>query len=171
MIEEVVLVNPSGIEMGTMEKMEAHQKGLLHLAFSIFLFNSNGEMLIHQRAAGKYHSPNLWTNTCCSHPRPGEGFLDATKRRLREEMGMTCEVKEAFSFIYKAELDQGLTEHELDFVYSGVSDDEPVPNPEEVQSYRYVSITELDTWLEKSPEEFTAWFKICYPELKAKLKL
>lgn len=165
-IELVVLVNEEDAELGTMEKMEAHEKGVLHRAFSIFLINSKGELLLHKRAAHKYHSPLLWTNTCCSHPRPNESLQEATARRLQEEMGMSCSMKKAFSFVYKAQLDQGLTEHELDHVFIGQTDDVPKPNPEEVHDYKYVSLESLEANINEHPNEYTEWFKICFSEAK-----
>src|ERR1700709_1109503 len=144
MLEEVILVNENDEETGTIEKMEAHKQALLHRAFSVFVFNTKGEMLLQQRALGKYHSAGLWTNTCCSHPRPGEDVTDAAVRRLYEEMGMKCTLKEAFCFVYKAELDQNLTEHEYDHVFTGVSDDTPVPEPTEAGGWKYISADALE---------------------------
>lgn len=164
-MEEVILVDDQDRPIGTMEKMEAHEKGLLHRAFSIFVFNSDGELLLHQRAFDKYHSGGLWTNTCCSHPRPGESVLEAGQRRLMEEMGMACDLQERFSFVYRSELDQGLIEHELDHVMFGVSDDLPVLNPEEVAAYRYASLEEISEEMTDDPDLFTAWFKICFAEV------
>lgn len=164
-MEEVVLVNEQDVAIGRMEKMEAHEKGLLHRAFSIFIFNSKGEMLLHQRATEKYHSGGLWTNTCCSHPKVNESLQAATNRRLQEEMGLSCIMEKVFQFIYRAELDQGLTEHELDHVFVGISDDEPIPNPHEVASFRYASLEAIDHDLKTQPERFTEWFKICYPRV------
>jgi isopentenyl-diphosphate Delta-isomerase len=159
---EVVLVDTEDREIGTMEKLQAHQEGVLHRAFSIFIFNSRGEMLIHQRAEGKYHSAGLWTNACCSHPASGEDLAVALKRRLKEEMHMQADMFELFSFVYKAELENGLTEHEFDHVVYGISDSIPFPNPEEVQAWKYVSIAELHADVEKNPMHYTEWFKLCY---------
>lgn len=164
-MEEVILVDDQDRPIGTMEKMEAHAKGQLHRAFSIFVFNSDGELLLHQRAFDKYHSGGLWTNTCCSHPRPGESVLEAGHRRLMEEMGMACDLQERFSFVYRSELDQGLIEHELDHVMFGVSDDLPVLNPEEVAAYRYASLEEISDEMADDPDLFTEWFKICFAEV------
>lgn len=164
-MEEVILVDDQDRPIGTMEKMEAHAKGQLHRAFSIFVFNSDGELLLHQRAFDKYHSGGLWTNTCCSHPRPGESVLEAGHRRLMEEMGMACDLQERFSFVYRSELDQGLIEHELDHVMFGVSDDLPVLNPEEVAAYRYASLEEISEEMTDDPDLFTEWFKICFAEV------
>lgn len=164
-MEHVILVNEADEPVGTMEKMEAHEKGVLHRAFSVFLFNAEGELLLHQRALSKYHSGGLWTNTCCSHPRPGETVLDAAHRRLMEEMGMQSDLSEAFSFLYRAELDRGMIEHELDHVVLGEAVDAPEPNPEEVESYRYVGLEALRDEMAAHPERFTEWFKICLPEV------
>lgn len=166
-MEYVVLVNDEGQEIGVMEKLEAHEKGCLHRAFSIFLFNTKGEMLLQQRASSKYHSPNLWTNTCCSHPRPNEAIDVAAVRRLFEEMGMTCQLNYAFHFIYKAELDQGLTEHELDHVFIGTTDSEPKINVGEVKAYQYLSIETIQKQMQENPEHFTEWFKVCFSKVIA----
>ncbi len=164
-MEEVILVDENDAVLGSMEKMEAHEKGLLHRAFSIFIFNSNGEVLLHQRAFEKYHSGGLWTNACCSHPRMNESLSEATTRRLNEEMGLACKMDKVFDFIYKADLDQGLSEHEFDHVFVGISDEEPKPNPEEVAHYKYLSLEQIDQELQDHPEEYTEWFKICYPRI------
>lgn len=164
-MEEVVLVNEKDEPIGRMEKMEAHEKGLLHRAFSIFIFNSKGEMLLHQRALEKYHSGGLWTNTCCSHPRVNETLIDATNRRLQEEMGLSCMMDKVFQFIYRAELDHGLIEHELDHVFVGISDHQPSPNPQEVASFKYARLEDIDSAILTQPETFTEWFKICYPRV------
>lgn len=169
-MEEVVLVDKDNNVQGFMEKMEAHQKGLLHRAFSVFVFNSNNELLLQQRAHIKYHSGGLWTNTCCSHPRKNESFLDAANRRLNEEMGMVCNLESVFSFIYKAHLDKGLIEHELDWVFVGKSDTLPIPNPAEVASYRYISLTDLDKEIIEHPNNYTEWLKICIKELNQHIK-
>jgi isopentenyl-diphosphate delta-isomerase len=158
--ELVILIDDQDNEIGLLEKMEAHRLGLLHRAFSVILFNSKGELLLQQRAAHKYHSPQLWTNTCCSHQRPGESNQEAAKRRLWEEMGMEAQLNEAFSFIYKAKLDQGLTEHELDHVLFGYTNQIPVINKDEVAAYKWMSLNDLTHDLEKSPNTYTAWFKI-----------
>jgi isopentenyl-diphosphate delta-isomerase len=164
-MEYVVLVNEHDEPMGLMEKMEAHQKGLLHRAFSVFVFNTKGQLLLQKRAASKYHSPNLWTNTCCSHPREKETTLEAANRRLMEEMGMTCDLKHAFHFIYQVSLDQGMIEHELDHVFIGTTDNLPVINPSEVGAYDYFSISDLSKQVINQPEKFTEWFKICFDEV------
>ena len=164
-MEKVILVNENDQEIGLMEKMEAHEKGLLHRAFSVFIFNSKGEMLLQKRANSKYHSPNLLTNTCCSHPRSGESTLAAANRRLMEEMGMTCELEHAFHFIYKVELDQGLYEHELDHVFIGTSDIEPIINPEEVSEFTYQTTGHILEEIDRNPSDYTEWFKICFNEV------
>ena len=148
-----------------MEKMDAHMKAVLHRAFSIFIFNSKGEMLLQQRALNKYHSPGLWTNTCCSHPRSGESLQQATSRRLLEEMGMHCEMKKAFDFIYKADVGQGLTEHEFDHVFIGHSDMSPVINKEEVENWKYVNIDFIKADMSKNPDIYTVWFRIAFDQL------
>lgn len=160
--EYVVLVDTNDNDIGTMEKMEAHEKAVLHRAFSIFLFNTKGEMLIHQRALSKYHTPGLWTNTCCSHPRLGESLAQATSRRLMEEMGMEAEIHEIFHFLYKADVGQGLIEHEIDHVFIGTSDALPKINRDEVETYAYVQVDELRNDIKLNPEKYTAWFKIAF---------
>ena len=142
-MERVILVDENDNPLGTMEKMEAHEKGVLHRAFSVFIFNNNGEMLLQQRAFSKYHSGGLWTNTCCSHPREGEPTIEAAHRRLQEEMGFDCEIEKAFDFIYKRELDQGLTEHELDHVFIGEFEGEVRFNKEEVNAYAYTPVQDV----------------------------
>ncbi|MAO46757.1 MAG: isopentenyl-diphosphate delta-isomerase [Crocinitomicaceae bacterium] len=168
-MEEVILVDSNDVELGTMEKMEAHRNGgTLHRAFSVFVFNTKGELLLQRRAHHKYHSGGLLTNTCCSHPRPGETVIEAGNRRLREEMGMECKLVELFSFEYKADLDSGMTEWELDHVLIGLSDVEPVINPEEVDEYLYMPLDEIDKNLKENPSNYTEWFKICFERVKLK---
>tara|TARA_B000000532_G_scaffold64369_1_gene50728 strand:- start:538 stop:1047 length:510 start_codon:yes stop_codon:yes gene_type:complete len=168
-MEEVILVDSNDVELGTMEKMEAHRNGgTLHRAFSVFVFNTKGELLLQRRAHHKYHSGGLLTNTCCSHPRPGETVREAGNRRLREEMGMECKLVELFSFEYKADLDSGMTEWELDHVLIGLSDVEPVINPEEVDEYLYMPLDEIDKNLKENPSNYTEWFKICFERVKLK---
>lgn len=169
-VEYVVLVNKNNQPLGTMEKMEAHEKGALHRAFSVFIFNSEGQMLLQKRADEKYHSPGLWTNTVCSHPRSGEDIYDAAHRRLMEEMGFDCEIENIFSFIYKADVGDGLTEHEFDHVFIGTCDLTPNPNPEEVGDWKYVWPGELYADIENHSEDYTVWFKIAIKELKKYLK-
>ena len=164
MEEQVILVNEKDEPIGLMGKMEAHEKGLLHRAFSVFVFNSKQEVLLQQRAACKYHSPNLWTNTCCSHPRAGETNQQAGERRLQEEMGLQVPLQEVFSFIYKAPFDNGLTEHEYDHVLVGYSDAQPQINPEEVTSWKWLSLEAIKEDILQAPEQYTAWFKIIFEE-------
>ena len=164
-MEYVILVSEKDESIGLMEKMEAHRKGLLHRAFSVFIFNSKGEMLLQKRASGKYHSPGLWTNACCSHPREGETVLEAANRRLMEEMGMTCNLKHVFHFIYKVELDQGMSEHELDHVFIGQSDKAPILNIEEAEDFQYLKPQAIKNQIKEHPENFTEWFKICFSEV------
>jgi isopentenyl-diphosphate delta-isomerase len=148
-----------------MEKMEAHEKGLLHRAFSVFIFNGKGELLLQQRALTKYHSAGLWTNTCCSHPRPNETVLNAAKRRLTEEMGLNCEVDHKTSFIYKTDFDNGLTEHEFDHVFFGHYDQDPIINPEEVENFVWMDVNKIMNDIEKNPKKYTSWFKIAMKNL------
>jgi isopentenyl-diphosphate Delta-isomerase len=162
MEERVILVNENDVPEGTMEKMEAHKKGRLHRAFSIFIVNSKGELLLQQRAAGKYHSAQLWTNTCCSHPAPGEEIMAAAGRRLLQEMGMEVPLSHLFHFHYRAELQQNLVENEIDHVLFGVSDTLPILNEQEVMAYRYETIANLRIALQHHPDQYTAWFKICF---------
>lgn len=161
--EEVILVSEDDTPLGTMEKMEAHRKALLHRAFSVFIFNSKGEMLLQQRAPGKYHSAGLWTNACCSHPRPGEDTREAALRRLHEELGFTTPLKKIFDFTYKSEFDNGLTEFEFDHVFTGIYDGSVYPAPLEVSDYRYLSLEEIRTSLRDQPKEFTSWFHLAFP--------
>lgn len=163
---KVVLVDESDREIGTLEKLEAHRKGLLHRAISVFVFNNRKEWLLQQRAADKYHCPGLWTNTCCTHPLPHESYRTAAERRVREEMGFEPVLTEQFRFIYRAELDHDLIEHELDTVFTGISDTIPSPCPEEVSSFRYLSTTELDREIAEHPARFTPWFLKMYPRVK-----
>jgi len=164
------LVDENDRETGVMEKMEAHEKGLLHRAFSVFIVNSSGQLLIQKRAAGKYHSPGLWTNTCCSHPKPGESLEAAASRRLMEEMGISCPLYRSFSFIYRFEFDNGLTENEFDHVLLGRCDEDPVPSPDEVDEYRYVEIDEIEEEMKNYPGKFTVWFRIALPRVTKKVK-
>ena len=162
--EYVILVDTKDRPLGLMEKMEAHKKALLHRAFSVFVFNDRGELLLQQRAAEKYHSPLLWANTCCSHQREGESSIAAGKRRLQEEMGFACELEEAFTFIYKAPFDNGLTEHELDHVLIGKYNAEPEINPDEVAASKWMSIEAVKRDIALHPEKYTVWFKIIFKE-------
>lgn len=167
--ERVVLVNEQDEELGTMGKMEAHQKGALHRAFSIFIFDADGCLLLQRRAAEKYHSAGLWTNTCCSHPRLGETIEAAARRRLMEEMGLDLPLEHRFSFIYKAGFDNGLQEHELDHVFFGWNNGTPDPNPEEVSEWKSVPLNELDAQIQEHPDHFTFWLRDCWPRVKAEI--
>ena len=164
-MEQVILVDVDDCEIGVMEKMEAHKQAVLHRAFSVFLFNRQGKMLLQQRALTKYHSAGLWTNTCCSHPRPGEILENAVSRRLMEEMGISAKVSKAFDFIYQAELPDHLNEHEFDHVFIGNFDDEVRPNHLEVANFVYQSIEEIEANLQSHPEKYTVWFKIAFPKV------
>jgi len=169
MEENVILVDVLDNKLGLMPKMEAHEKAVLHRAFSVFIFNDEGELMLQQRAAHKYHSPLLWTNTCCSHQRDGESNIEAGKRRLIEEMGFKTNLKEIFSFVYKAPFDNGLTEHELDHVMIGNFNGTPKINPDEVASYKWMTLEEVKKDIELQPKLYTAWFKIIFKESYLKL--
>lgn len=160
--EHVILVDTQDNKIGLMEKIEAHEKALLHRAFSVFVFNNKGELMLQQRASHKYHSPLLWTNTCCSHQRDRETNLEAGKRRLQEEMGFVCELEEVFSFIYKAPFANGLTEHELDHVMVGFYNDNPTINPEEVEAFQWMKLEDVKLDMEENPQKYTEWFKIIF---------
>ena len=164
-MEQVILVDVDDCEIGLMEKMEAHKQAVLHRAFSVFLFNTQGKMLLQQRALTKYHSAGLWTNTCCSHPRPGERLENAVSRRLMEEMGISAKVSKAFDFIYQAALPDHLNEHEFDHVFIGNFDDEVRPNHLEVANFVYQSMEEIAANLQSHPEKYTVWFKIAFPKV------
>ncbi|MBM3433992.1 MAG: isopentenyl-diphosphate Delta-isomerase [Bacteroidetes bacterium] len=172
-METVILVNTADEPIGRMEKLAAHERGLLHRAFSVFLFNERGETLLQQRAASKYHSPLLWTNSCCSHQREGETNLQAARRRLHEELGIApsqlTELYDSFSFIYRAEFDNGLTEHELDHVLLGRFDGSVTLNTDEVAEVRWISMAELAREMDAHPEQFTAWFQIIFREYQSHL--
>ncbi|RZK36983.1 MAG: isopentenyl-diphosphate Delta-isomerase [Pedobacter sp.] len=167
MEEQVILVDNLDKALGTMSKTEAHRLGKLHRAFSVFIFNSKGELLLQQRALDKYHSAGKWTNTCCSHPRPFEETEKAAHRRLMEEMGMSCELNYMFNFVYKAEFDNELIEHEFDHVFFGKSDQLPIVNDEEVASFKYISLDDLATDLNHNPSRYTAWLRICFDNIVA----
>lgn len=167
MLEEVILVNEFDKPLGVMEKMEAHRKALLHRAFSIFIFNSKGEMLLQRRSFSKYHSGGLWTNACCSHPRPGEETCQAANRRLFEELGFTTPLEKIFDFTYKSEFDNGLTEYEYDHVYVGQYDHNVYPNPEEVSDYRFLSAGAIGSELAVHPEKYTSWFQLAFPLIRS----
>jgi isopentenyl-diphosphate delta-isomerase len=160
--EHVILVNEKDQEIGLMPKLEAHQKAVLHRAFSVFIFNSENELMLQKRASNKYHSPNLWTNTCCSHQRSGESNIQAGTRRLYEEMGFTTPLNEITSFIYKAPFDNGLTEHELDHIMVGYYNDDPVINSDEVEDWKWMKIEDVKNDISLNPDLYTAWFKIIF---------
>ena len=162
--EQVILVNENDEPIGLMPKLEAHEKAALHRAFSVFVLNSKNEIMLQQRAAQKYHSPLLWTNTTCSHQRAGETNLDAGNRRLMEEMGFKTDLKELFSFIYKAPFENGLTEHELDHVMIGYYDGAPAINREEAESWKWMGIDEVKNDMQQHPEQYTVWFRIIFDE-------
>lgn len=167
--EQVILVDEFDQQIGLMSKMEAHEKALLHRAFSVFVFNDKDELLLQQRAASKYHSPNLWANTCCSHQREGEVNIAAGKRRLKEEMGFVCDLKEIFSFVYKAPFDNGLTEHELDHVMVGNYNSNPIINQDEVENYKWMPLEDVKEDMENDPSKYTEWFKIIFKEYYQRL--
>lgn len=160
--ELVILVDEKDNPIGLMPKMEAHEKAVLHRAFSVFIFNDKNELMLQQRAAHKYHSPLLWTNTCCSHQRQGENNVEAGQRRLQEEMGFSVSLKETTSFIYKAPFDNGLTEHELDHILIGYTEQEPVINTDEVASWRWMPLEKVKEDIIQQPDIYTAWFKIIF---------
>lgn len=168
--EFVVLVDEKDNPLGTMEKMEAHVKGIMHRAFSVFLFNEKNELMLQQRALSKYHSPGLWTNTCCSHPRKNEITINAAHRRMVEEMGFDCDFEEAFSFTYKADVGQGLIEHEFDHVFIGHTALQPNINPEEVNDWKYMQMEDIEKDMELHPENYTVWFRIAFQEVYNNLK-
>jgi isopentenyl-diphosphate delta-isomerase len=169
MQEHVILVDINDQKIGLMEKIEAHEKALLHRAFSVFIFNEKGELMLQQRAASKYHSPLLWTNTCCSHQRDGESNVNAGRRRLQEEMGFVTDVKEVFSFIYKAPFDNGLTEHEFDHVMIGSYNKEPNINKKEAENYKWMALENVKTDIKENPSIYTEWFKIIFDKSYKKL--
>ena len=160
--EKVILVNENDEQIGLMPKMEAHKKALLHRAFSVFIFNTKNELMLQQRALSKYHSPGLWTNTCCSHQRDGETNIQAGKRRLQEEMGFVVDLKESISFIYKAPFDNGLTEHEYDHVMLGSYNEDPVINTDEVANWKWMLLEDVREDILLHPEVYTEWFKVIF---------
>lgn len=163
--QEVILVTEEDEPIGTMEKMQAHRQGVLHRAFSIFIFDSKGRMLLQQRAAGKYHGANLWSNTCCSHPFPGEDTGSAASRRLQEELGFGTSLKQIFNFTYRANVENNLIEHEFDHVFTGEWSGPVAVNKSEVQDFCYLSFTELKKAIQEHPGKFTSWFKLIFPRL------
>lgn len=166
-MERIILVDEHDNAIGTMEKMEAHRKGALHRAFSVLLFNSNGEVLLQKRSKNKYHTAGLWTNTCCSHPLPHESIKDATRRRLKHEMGIDIQPQFAFKFIYRIDLEGDLIEHECDHVFLGTFDGTPVINEEEVEEWKFMNLNSLRSDMKQFPEAYTPWFKLIvnHPEL------
>ncbi|MEM5812433.1 MAG: isopentenyl-diphosphate Delta-isomerase [Candidatus Aenigmatarchaeota archaeon] len=167
-MEKIILVDKNDRETGTGEKMEVHRSGKLHRAFSIFIFNSRGQLLLQKRSREKYHSGGLWTNTCCSHPRAGEKLDEAVHRRLKEEMGFDVPLKEIFSFVYKVKFGNGLYENEYDHVFVGRFDGEPKPNPKEAESWKWVSLQALKNDIEKNPEKYTYWLRASINKLISK---
>lgn len=163
---EVILVNEQNEELGTLEKIQAHRRGLLHRAFSIFVFDGKGRMLLQQRAEGKYHGALLWTNACCSHPYPGEATASAALRRLEEELGFRTVLREVFSFTYRADVENGLVEHEFDHVFAGEYEGRLHPDPAEVAAVRYEDMALIRKDLEKHPERYTTWFRIAFPRIE-----
>ncbi|MBC7830100.1 MAG: isopentenyl-diphosphate Delta-isomerase [Chitinophagaceae bacterium] len=163
--EQVILVNESDDQVGTMEKMEAHQQPVLHRAFSVFIFNTKGEMLLQKRAAHKYHSAGLWTNACCSHPRPGESIQMAAVRRLEEEMGFSTKLEKTFDFIYKASFGNGLHEFEFDHVFTGNYNEQIMPDPDEVSDFCFMEMDAIQASLDSDPGKYTAWFAIAFPKI------
>ena len=163
--EQMILVNDRDEPVGIMEKMEVHKRGLLHRAFSVFVFDSKGRFLLQQRATSKYHSSGLWTNTCCSHPRPNDKVEEAAARRLKEEMGITSNMKEIFSFVSKADLGKDIWEHEFDHVFLGKSDEFPLPNKSEVSEWKWMSIESITNEIDNHPNDFTIWFQLIFKDV------
>jgi isopentenyl-diphosphate delta-isomerase len=164
-MEEVIIVDENDRETGAREKLKAHREGMMHRAFSVFVFNSEGKLLLQRRAETKYHSPGLWSNTCCGHPRPGESTESAAHRRLREEMGFDCELKEIFGFTYRVEFENGLIENEYDHVFTGNSDSLPECDPEEVDEWKYMDLVALKEAMQKTPEKYTYWLRFSFVQL------
>lgn len=169
--EKVILVNEKDEPIGLMPKMEAHEKAVLHRAFSVFVFNDKNELMLQQRALEKYHTPGLWTNTCCSHQREGESNIEAGKRRLMEEMGFVTELEESISFIYKAPFDNGLTEHEYDHVLLGKYNGTPNINPQEVASWKWAALDDIKADIAENPQRYTAWFKVIFDKFYEHINL
>lgn len=169
-MEKVILVNELDEAIGEMEKMEAHEKGILHRAFSVFIFNDKNELLLQKRASSKYHSGGLWSNSCCSHPRSGEHVVDAGMRRLSEELGFSVPLTSSFSFIYEARLENDLIEHELDHVLIGRYSNEPLMNPDEVEDWKYMGLNELALDMKQQPELYTIWFQIIFERVREELE-
>lgn len=169
-MQKVILVDENDVEIGTEEKIKAHIDGKLHRAFSIFIINNNNQLLLQKRASQKYHSPGLWTNTCCSHPSPNESLDEAVEKRLQEEMGFTCPLNWSFSFIYKASFNNGLTEHEYDHVFTGLFNGNPEPNPEEVEDWKWMDIDLLRHDIKQNAHLYTYWFSYIYEKYYEKIK-
>ena len=169
MEERVILVDKNDLEIGTEEKLQAHKQGKLHRSFGILVFNSKNELMLQKRHSSKYHSGGLWTNTCCSHPRPGEKTLEAAHRRLKEEMGFDCELKEAFTFSYNVKFDNGLYENEFYHIFIGYSEQEPKFNPEEAEDWKWMGLQDIATDMSKNPGSYTHWFKLTIPKAIAYL--
>lgn len=163
--ERLILVDKHDNEVGLLDKVSVHREGVLHRAFSVFIFNSMGFLILQRRAMDKYHSPGLWSNTCCSHPRQGESTPEACSRRMVEEMGIKCSLTFAFTFTYRAQFENGLIEHEFDHVYFGKSDKIPKPEPQEVMDWKYISFSDLQKDILVHPENYTEWLKICLPKV------
>jgi isopentenyl-diphosphate delta-isomerase len=168
-LDKLILVDEYDVPVGTIGKMEAHQKALLHRAFSVFIFNTKGEMLLQQRALNKYHSGGLWTNACCSHPYEGQETLAAAEKRLQEEMGFTVALNKAFDFVYKAPFDNGLTEYEFDHVFTGTYEGTITPDASEVADYCYMSMSDIKNSIQSHPKKYTEWFKIAFPKMESYL--
>lgn len=166
----IIEVDTDDREIGKIEKMQAHREGRLHRAFSVFIFNSHGELLLQKRADEKYHSGGLWTNTCCSHPEFGEDLEKAVERRLQEEMGLKASTQKVFHFIYRASLDKGLVEHELDHVFFGTTDEKPVLNPAEASEWKYMNIDDLRNDIHEFPDKYTVWLQICFERVYQEFK-
>lgn len=169
--EEVLLVNDQDEALGTMGKLQAHREGVLHRAFSVFLFDEDGRLLLQRRASSKYHSAGLWTNTCCSHPRPDEDVTVAARRRLREEMGIEAELEPRFSFLYRASFENGLHEHELDHVFFGRWSGTPTPDPAEAADWRYANLDTIEMEMRQHPENFTIWLRACWDQVREHIQL
>ena len=169
--ELVILVDKNDTQIGLMPKMEAHEKGILHRAFSVFVLNDDGALMLQQRALHKYHSPGLWTNTCCSHQRDGESNIQAGTRRLQEEMGFVTDLTQATSFIYKAPFDNGLTEHELDHIMLGNYSGAPVINRDEVAAWKWMAVEDVKADIKANPDQYTVWFKIIFDKFYSFIRL
>lgn len=166
MEQQVILVNKNDEQKGVTGKMQAHKNGLLHRAFSVFIFNAKGEMLLQQRAMDKYHSGGLWTNACCSHPEPGEDTGKAAARRLKEEMGFETRLEKVFDFVYKADFENGLTEYEFDHVFTGEYNGKVSAAPDEVMDYCFKSMSEISHSLQNQSSKYTAWFRLAFPKIE-----